>query len=116
MRIKLKLWPKIIKINKMYRRTSPKNEVMVKLRARHILVAHEYEARDILRKLGEGKAFEEMAKDYSLCGSAAQGGDLGEFGKGMMVAPFEKALLQLKPNEISGIVKTQFGYHIIKRL
>jgi peptidyl-prolyl cis-trans isomerase C len=88
----------------------------MKLKAKHILVHHEYEAKDLLKKLSEGKAFEELAKDFSLCGSAANGGDLGEFSKGMMVPTFEKALLLLSTNEISGIVKTQFGFHIIKRL
>lgn len=88
----------------------------MKMRAAHILVEHEYEAKDILKKLKEGKKFEDLAKDFSLCGSAVQGGDLGEFSKGMMVPSFEKAVLQLKPNELSGIVRTQFGYHIIKRL
>lgn len=88
----------------------------MKLKAKHILVTHEYEAKDLLKKLQDGKTFEELAKDFSLCSSAADGGDLGEFGPGMMVPSFEKALLQLKPNEISGIVKTQFGYHLIKRL
>lgn len=88
----------------------------MKLKAKHILVSHEYEAKDLLKKLQDGKSFEDLAKDFSLCSSAANGGDLGEFSQGMMVAPFEKALLQLKPNEISGIVKTQFGFHLIKRL
>lgn len=86
------------------------------LRAKHILVQHEYEAKDLERKLKEGKSFEELAKDFSLCPSAARGGDLGEFGKGKMVPAFEKALLLLAPGEISGIVRTQFGYHLIKRM
>lgn len=88
----------------------------MKLKAKHILVTHEYEAKDLLKKLQDGKSFEELAKDFSLCSSAADGGDLGEFSPGMMVAPFEKALMLLKPNEISGVVKTQFGFHLIKRL
>jgi peptidyl-prolyl cis-trans isomerase C len=89
---------------------------MMKLKAQHILVSHEFEAQDILKKIQEGKSFEQLARDFSLCSSASQGGDLGEFSKGMMVASFEKALLQLKPQEVSGVVKTQFGFHIIKRL
>lgn len=88
----------------------------MKLRARHILVQHEYEAKDLQRKMAEGIPFEDLARDYSLCGSAKDGGDLGEFTRGMMVAPFEKALLNLKTEEISGIVKTRFGFHLIKRL
>lgn len=86
------------------------------LKAKHILVTHEYEARDLQKKLSEGKSFEELARDFSLCSSATDGGDLGQFKKGMMVPAFEKALLALGPDEISGIVKTQFGYHLIKRL
>lgn len=85
-------------------------------RAKHILVQHEYEAKDIQRKLQNGEAFEKLAQDFSLCSSAARGGDLGEFRRGMMVPAFEKALVKLKCNEISGIVKTPFGYHLILRL
>lgn len=84
-------------------------------KAKHILVKHEYEAKDLLQKLNEGKSFEELAKDFSLCPSAARGGDLGEFPKGRMVPAFEQALLKLSPGDVSGIVRTQFGYHLIKR-
>ncbi len=86
------------------------------LRAQHILVAHEYEAKDIQRKLLQGVSFESLASDFSLCPSARQGGNLGEFPKGRMVPAFEKALLKLSPGEISPIVRTSFGYHLIKRL
>lgn len=85
-------------------------------KAKHILVQHEYEAKDLLKKLAEGRAFEDLARDFSLCPSAKAGGDLGEFPRGKMIPAFEKALLKLQPDEISGIVKTQFGYHLIKRL
>lgn len=88
---------------------------MTKLKAKHILVKHEYEAKDILKKLAEGKSFEELAKDFSQCPSSSRGGDLGEFPRGRMVPAFEKAVLELKENEVSGIVRTQFGYHVIKR-
>jgi len=86
------------------------------LKAQHILVNHEFEGKDILRKLEQGESFEKLAADFSQCPSSKQGGHLGEFPKGRMIAAFEKALLQLKAGEVSGIVKTQFGYHIIKRL
>ncbi len=86
------------------------------LKAQHILVAQEYEAKDVLKKLTQGESFEKLASDFSICPSARQGGNLGEFPKGRMVPAFEKALMSLKENEISGIVRTQFGYHIIKRL
>lgn len=85
-------------------------------KAQHILVQHEYEAKDLERKLAQGEAFEKLARDFSLCSSAKQDGHLGEFPKGRMVPAFEKALSKLKQNEVSPITRTQFGYHLIKRL
>lgn len=84
-------------------------------KASHILVKNEFEAKDLLKKLSDGKSFEELAKDFSLCPSSRNGGDLGEFPKGRMIPAFEKALMALKPGEISEIVRTQFGYHLIRR-
>lgn len=86
-----------------------------KVTASHILVEQEFEAQDLVKKLEEGTSFEELAKDFSKCPSGKSGGSLGEFGKGMMVAPFEKAAFELTPGQVSGPVKTQFGYHLIKR-
>lgn len=88
----------------------------MKLKACHILVKNEYEAKDLLKKLSDGKSFEDLARDFSLCPSSANGGNLGEFSKGRMVPAFEKALLALREGEISGVVRTQFGNHLIKRL
>jgi len=88
----------------------------MKFRAKHILVEQKYEIEDIQKKLVSGESFENLAKDYSLCGLAKEGGDLGEFSKGMMVKPFEDALVKLKANEVSGVVQTQFGYHLILRI
>ena len=85
------------------------------LKASHILVSHEYEAQDLLKKLKQGDDFEKLARDFSLCPSGKQGGYLGEFPKGRMVAAFDKALVHLTPGEVSPIVRTQFGYHLIKR-
>lgn len=86
------------------------------LKAQHILVNHEYEAKDLLKKLNAGESFEKLAQDFSLCPSGKQGGNLGTFPKGRMVPAFEQALIVLGPDEVSGVVKTQFGHHIIKRL
>lgn len=85
-----------------------------KIRASHILVEDEKKANEVKKKLDEGKSFEELAKEYSTDGSAANGGDLGWFGKGQMVKEFEEAAFKLKEGEISDPVKTDYGYHIIK--
>ena len=71
-------------------------------------------AESLRKQLTGGADFAALAKDNSTCPSSKQGGDLGYFGKGQMVPPFEKATFALKPGEISDVVETQFGYHIIK--
>jgi len=65
-------------------------------------------------KLKNGADFAELAKKYSEGPSAPRGGDLGSFQKGAMVPEFEQALATMKPGEVSGIVKTRFGYHLVK--
>lgn len=83
--------------------------------ARHILVADEAAALDVIKRLKAGEDFGVIAKAVSTdTGSGAEGGDLGWFGKGAMVAEFETAAFALKPGEISQPVKSQFGYHIIQ--
>ena len=82
--------------------------------AKHILVAEEADCLAILEAIKNGKAFEEAAKESSTCPSGAQGGDLGEFGKGQMVKEFEEAAFAAEIGEVVGPVKTQFGYHLIK--
>jgi len=69
---------------------------------------------EVHKKLKDGGNFEALAKEHSDCPSKTNGGALPEFGKGDMVPEFEKAFLELKPNQISAPVKTRFGYHIIK--
>jgi peptidyl-prolyl cis-trans isomerase C len=88
---------------------------MKEIRASHILVEKEYEAQDVLKKLAEGCSFESLAKSFSKCPSREEGGDLGTFGRGQMVEAFEEAAFSLKVGEVSGPVRTRFGYHIIKR-
>ena len=71
-------------------------------------------AEELLKKIKEGANFEELAKAESSCPSGQKGGDLGMFERGQMVPPFEEAAFAMKPGEISEVVETQFGYHIIK--
>lgn len=85
-----------------------------KVHAAHILVKTNEEANSILFDLNRGAKFEDIAKEKSLCPSRKKGGDLGWFGKGQMVKDFENAAFSTHPGRLSGIVKTQFGYHIIK--
>jgi parvulin-like peptidyl-prolyl isomerase len=87
-----------------------------KIRCAHILVQKESQAREILDKIKKGESFSKLAQQYSLDSSRRRGGDLGFFGRGIMVKEFEKAAFSLQKGQVSDIVKTQFGYHIIKRL
>jgi peptidyl-prolyl cis-trans isomerase C len=86
------------------------------IRASHILVANETHCKELLEQLRKGASFEDLARKVSKCPSGPKsGGDLGYFKKGMMVPQFENAAFKLNVGEISGVVKTEFGYHIIKR-
>lgn len=89
---------------------------MSTIQARHILVEHEHEAQDLVKKLEDGAKFEELAQKFSKCPSGTSGGNLGEFGRGQMVAPFEEAAFALEVGQVSGPVQTQFGYHLIERM
>lgn len=96
------------------------------MRASHILImvdqqasaADKQKARakadDLLKQIRAGADFAKLAQEQSGCPSSKQGGDLGFFGKGQMVKPFEDAVWAMKTGEVSGVVETQFGYHIIK--
>ncbi len=87
------------------------------VRAEHILVKTEAEANDIKTQIEEGKiSFEDAAKEYSKCPSKANGGDLGYFGRGMMVKEFETASFEGEVGKVSDPVQTQFGWHLIKVL
>ena len=71
-------------------------------------------AKEVLEKVNAGEDFAELAKEYSTDGTAENGGDLGFFGTGQMVEPFEKAAFALEIGEVSDIVETEYGFHIIK--
>ena len=89
----------------------------MEFRARHILVENQHEAEDIIKHLGEGKDFAELAAKFSKCPSGQQtGGDLGNFRSGQMVPTFEEAIKGLEVGQVSQPVQTQFGYHVIERL
>jgi peptidyl-prolyl cis-trans isomerase C len=116
--------------NKYYTEHRQEFETPEQLRASHILITPDTsdpnadpnqakakakaKAEELLKQLKGGADFAELAKANSSCPSASNGGDLNFFGKGQMVAPFEKAAFALKPGQISDVVETQFGYHIIK--
>ena len=83
--------------------------------ASHILVAEEALANDLMAKIQAGEvSFEDAAKENSSCPSKANGGSLGEFGRGQMVPEFDQACFSMAEGELRGPVKTQFGYHIIR--
>ena len=87
-----------------------------KIKASHILVEKQGQALKIMEELKGGAKFEALAKKYSTCPSGKRGGNLGSFDRGQMVKAFETAAYALSPGQVSPEpVKTQFGYHIIKR-
>jgi peptidyl-prolyl cis-trans isomerase C len=85
-----------------------------KVMVSHILVDNEAEAKDILASLNGGADFAALAKEKSKCPSKDKGGDMGLLAKGQTVPEFEQAAFALQPGQLSEVVKTQFGYHIIK--
>ncbi len=93
-----------------YASTSPATEY----RAAHILVATEDEARQLKVQIDAGADFADVARTNSTDGAAASGGDLGWFGRGMMVKEFEDAVVTMKAGEVAGPIQTQFGWHLVK--
>ena len=79
----------------------------------HILVKHEYEAQDVIKKLHEGMSFSQAATKFSTCSSARDGGALGPYKPGRFVEAFDEAAVKLPMNTISPPIRTQFGYHVI---
>jgi len=85
-----------------------------KVNASHILVKTEQEALACLTYMKQGKSFEELARERSLCPSGKRGGSLGWFTRGKMVKEFETAAFSGKKGDIVGPIKTEFGWHLIK--
>ena len=111
---------------KFYDENQDKFKAPEQTRASHVLITVDQKATPeekkkakekadaIKKRVAAGEDFAAVAKAESKCPSAAKGGDLGYFGKGQMVPAFEEAAFSLKPGQISEVVETQFGYHIIK--
>ncbi len=100
------------------------------VRASHILLMYKGSARStatrskaeaeqqiqaLQQQLAAGADFADLARKHSDCPSSRQGGDLGTFGRGQMVKPFETAAFGMNVGDVSGVVETDFGYHLIKR-
>ena len=88
--------------------------MVTEVKASHILVKTEEEAKKLLEEIKNGADFAKLASEHSMCPSGRDGGDLRFFGRGMMVKPFEDAAFALKKGEVSEPVETQFGWHLIK--
>ncbi|TMP29381.1 peptidylprolyl isomerase [Pseudoalteromonas rubra] len=82
--------------------------------ARHILVDNEAQCLELKQRIASGEDFADIAKQYSSCPSGQDGGELGEFGPGMMVPEFDKVVFSAPINEVQGPVQTQFGYHLLE--
>jgi len=99
---------------KYYEANKDKFKESEKIKVSHILVETEADANDILAKLNGGADFAALAKEKSTCPSKEKGGELGLISKGQTVPEFENAAFALQAGQVSGVVKSQFGYHIIK--
>jgi peptidyl-prolyl cis-trans isomerase C len=82
--------------------------------ARHILVDTEEKCNELKEQIAQGADFAEVAKAHSKCPSGRSGGDLGQFGPGMMVPEFDKVVFSTDVGSVEGPVKTQFGYHLVQ--
>ena len=87
---------------------------MARASARHILVKTEEACVDLKTKIEEGAEFADMAKKHSECPSGNEGGNLGEFSPGQMVPEFDTVVFNDDVGKVHGLVKTQFGYHLIE--
>jgi len=115
-----------VEVHEFYAGNRESFEIPEQVRARHILVQFDEKDDDaakkakrakvegLLAQLKGGASFEDLARANSDCPSAAEGGDLGFFGRGQMVPAFDEAVFALKTGETSGIVETEYGYHLVR--
>lgn len=82
--------------------------------ARHILVDTETQCEELKKQIADGADFADIAREHSNCPSGKNGGDLGEFGQGMMVPEFDKVVFSGELHTVHGPIKTQFGYHLLE--
>ncbi|GKT12981.1 MAG: peptidyl-prolyl cis-trans isomerase C [Thiomicrorhabdus sp.] len=82
--------------------------------ARHILVDSEEKCNELKEQINNGTDFADVASEHSNCPSGKSGGDLGQFGPGMMVPEFDKVVFSADIGSVEGPVKTQFGYHLLE--
>jgi len=87
---------------------------MSRATARHILVSTEEQCNELKAQIEGGADFADLAKEHSSCPSGRNGGDLGEFGPGMMVPEFDKVVFSAEVGTVQGPVQTQFGYHLLE--
>ena len=90
-----------------------KERKVKKVQARHILVGKQELAEELKKRIDAGEDFSALAEEYSECPSKKRGGDLGWFGKGAMVRPFEVAAFSAEEGAVVGPVKTEFGWHLV---
>ena len=101
-------------IRKYYDEHSEEFMLPERWRASHILVDTQAEAEEVMERIKQGADFSELARNMSKDATSKQDGDVGYFSKGQLIPEFEKACFELEVGEVSDVVKTQFGYHVIK--
>ncbi|MFA7084621.1 MAG: peptidylprolyl isomerase [Arcobacteraceae bacterium] len=87
---------------------------MARASARHLLVEDENLCKELKQRIENGEEFASIAQEYSQCPSGQNGGDLGEFSQGQMVAEFDAVVFNEAVNVVHGPVKTDFGYHLLE--
>lgn len=101
-------------IEKHYNDNKAQYQKEESVKAKHILVDTEDEAKEAIKEIEDGSSFEEVAKKHSNCPSKESGGNLGEFTRGKMVPEFEEAAFDMEEGTVSEPVKSEFGYHVIQ--